>query len=179
MHKQKHLHYAVIGVLGFALLFMAVGFVAYGHIISNGASAKANLSPIHNIGFSADSYEESDISVPARSKVVTSDSLDFSISLQKPGDSYGSVINIVNNGNVDEMISAIKLEGLPEQLANLVDFRVSYDDKEYVGVSQDIDSLIKTGEENRKQLFVTVTYKNDAQNIGPLDLDLSAKLVFD
>ena len=43
MHKQKRLHYAVIGVLGFALLFMAIGFAAYAQLLNNDAFAKKPL----------------------------------------------------------------------------------------------------------------------------------------
>jgi hypothetical protein len=180
MHKQKRLQYAVVGVLGFALLFMSVGFVAYAQLVSgNSAFALRRVEDVHNIGFNAESYDESDTSVAAIEKIITADELEFAIRLEKPGDSYAAKINVVNNGNVDEVLSEIDMNGLDESLADYVDYVIEYEDEDYIGTSYDVNSLIEPGKNNRKQMFVSARYKADAQNIGPLDLRLSTGLVFD
>ena len=39
-------------------------------------------------------------------------------------------------------------------------------------------AILRNGTTDRKQIFINVTYREDAKNIGPINLDLSAKLVF-
>lgn len=179
MQKRKQLQYAVVSVLGFALLFMTIGFAAYAQLTSkDAASAASRVTPIHKVGFDASSYLESDTSVVAAEKAISSDEINFTVNLSQPGDTYAAMLNIVNNGNIIETIDQITMNGLDESLADYVDFRLSYDDEDYIGTSYNVDSDINLGETGRKQLFVTVTYKEDAKNIGPLNLNLSAGLVF-
>ena len=179
MQKQKRYQYAVVGVLGFALLFMSIGFVAYAQMLnSSGASALAQKNIIHAVGFDADSYQESDTSVAANTKAITRDDLVFSVTLAQPGDSYGAMVNIVNNGNVNEVLSEIRMSELPEQYADAIEYKIDYADEEYLGTSYNVNSTISTGEVGRQQLFITVNYKKRAQNLGPITLDLSAGLIF-
>ena len=180
MQKRKKLQYAVVGVLGFALLFMSVGFAAYAQIIDgNNVFALQQLEDVHSVGFDAESYAESDSSIVATEKTITADELEFSVRLEKPGDSYAAKLNIINRGNVDELLTEIDMASLDESLADYVDYRVTFEDEDYIGTSYDVDTQIKPGINNRKQMFVTVRYKADAQNIGPLNLNLTAGLTFD
>jgi len=97
MQKRKQLQYAVVGVLGFALLFMTIGFAAYAQLVSNDtASATSNFKAIHKVGFDADSYLQSEESVEPSVKTITGDTIDFSVRLEHPGDTYAAVINIVD-----------------------------------------------------------------------------------
>jgi hypothetical protein len=179
MQKQKQLQYAVIGVLGFALLFMTVGFAAYAQIAgASNASAISTVAPIHNVGFDADSYLESDTSKAAISKTIVNNNIDFQIKLDKPGDSYAALVNIENNGNVDESVDEIVMSEVPQQYADAIEYKIEYDDEYYIGTSYDVDSVIGRGGANRKQLFITVNYKNDAKNLGPIELILSAGIKF-
>lgn len=180
MQKQKQLQYAVVGVLGFALLFMTIGFAAYAQLTSlDIASATSTLAPVHKIGFEAGSYQESDTSIPALSKSIKSHSIDLSLKLEQPGDSYAALVNIVNDGNVDEILDGVRLSGIDESLANIVDFRVSLDDAVFIGDTDGINMKFSTGGvATREQAMITVEYRSDAENIGPLNLDLSAQISF-
>ena len=176
MHRQKRLHYAVITVVCLALVFMSVGFVAYSHLVEEKNAAA--IVPVHQISFDADSYRESDTSVIATSKVIKEDSISFTITLDKPGDSYGAMINIVNDGNIDEYVKQVNMSSLDANIADYVDYHLTLDDEDYIGTSYNTGVYVGQGEENRKQLFISVEYKADAPNIGPLNLDLSASLDF-
>ena len=159
---------------------MTVGFAAYAQLVSNNdASAMVNQNPVHRVGFDAESYLESDTSVVAREKSITPDEFNFAVRLNQPGDSYATVLNIVNTGNVDEILDEIQMTELDPQTAELVDYRISFDEEDYIGTSYNIGSIINRGSANRKQLFVTVEYKADAKNAGPLDLNLATRLVFE
>lgn len=170
MHKQKHLHYAIITVAGFALLFMVVGFAAYAQL-AGANSASANSRYIRNIGFDTSSYLESDSSVFPSSKSFGKQSLKFSLHLN-PGESYGSVVNIVNKGSDNELLQKIIMEGVPSELANLVDFRVTLNGEDYIGTTEDINLAFLRGELNRQQMFITVESKVS------VDLDLSVAIEF-
>lgn len=178
MQRRKQLQYAVIGVLGFALLFMTVGFAAYAQLVSNNdAAAISYVKPIHKIGFDADSYLQSTTSVTPSEKTITNDEISFKIRLEHPGDVYAAVINIVNHGNVAEILNEIDMTALDAAVADKIDYRLTFDDEDYIGTSYGVSNIINYGEMNRKQLFITVTYK-DGLDAGAIDLDLAASLVF-
>lgn len=178
MQKRKQLQYAVVGVLGFALLFMTIGFAAYAQLVSDDkAAAMSNFKAYHKVGFDASSYLQSEDSVTPSVKTITGDEINFSVRLEKPGDTYAAVINIVNNSNVTEYLSQINMSKLDEKVADKIDYRITFDDEDYIGTSYDIDKNINRSNSARKQMFITVTYK-DGKNAGPIDLDLSAGLVF-
>ena len=178
MQKRKQFQYAVVGVLGFALLFMTIGFAAYAQLVSDDkAAAMSDFKAYHKVGFDADSYLQSEDSVTPSVKTITSDEINFSVRLEKPGDTYAAAINIVNNSNVTEYLSQINMSKLDEKVADKIDYRITFDDEDYIGTSYDIDKNINRGNSARKQMFITVTYK-DGKNAGPIDLDLSAGLVF-
>lgn len=179
MHKRKQLQYAVVGVLGFALLFMTIGFAAYAQLVSNDtASATSNFKAVHKVGFDADSYLQSEESVEPSVKTITGDTIDFSVRLEHPGDTYAAVINIVNHSNVTEIVDQIRMSVLDEKIADKIDYRVTFDDEDYIGTSYEVGVPINRGESARKQMFITVSYKDDAKDDGPVDLNLSAGVAF-
>ena len=151
MHKHKRLHYAIITVAGLALMFMTVGFAAYVQLTSNN-NASANSQYIRNIGFDAGSYLESDTSVVPSSKTISKKSL--SVSLH------------------NELLQKIILEGLPPELASVVDFRVSLNNEDYIGTTENINLAVLRGELNRQQMFVTVNSR------AAVDLNLSVTIDF-
>lgn len=179
MHKQKQFHYAVISVLAFALLFMSVGFAAYAQLVNDDAFAMNSANAVHNVGFDANSYQESESSVMAIEKTIEGNSLTAKLHLEKPGDSYAAVINIVNKGNTAETLSEIQMSQIAPELADYVDYRISFNDEDYIGTSYGVDTVINRGQVGRRQLFITLSYKENAQNIGPLDINISAGLVFE
>ena len=165
-------------MLGFALLFMTVGFAAYAQLVNTDtAAAVSYVKPIHKIGFDADSYLQSTTSVTPSEKTITKDEISFKVRLEHPGDTYAAVINIVNHGNVAEVLKEIDMTALDESVADKIDYRLTFNDEDYIGTSYGINSAINYGEYNREQLFITVTYK-DGPDAGAVDLDLSAGLVF-
>ncbi|MBP5634046.1 hypothetical protein J6X13_03915 [Candidatus Saccharibacteria bacterium] len=167
MHKQKHLHYAIITVAGFALLFMTVGFAAYGQLVS-GNSVAADSRYIRNIGFDAASYNESDTSVLPLARSIGKQSMKLSLHLN-PGETYASMINIVNNGSENELLQKIAIDGLP---ADGVDFRINLSGSEYRETTENIKLAFLRGELNRQQMFVTVEARESA------DLNLAIGLEF-
>ena len=178
MQKRKQFQYAVVGVLGFALLFMTIGFAAYAQLVSDDkAAAMSDFKAYHKVGFDANSYLQSESSVSPSEKTITSDSIDYSIRLERPGDTYAAVINVVNKSNVTEILEQINMSKLDDSVKDKIDYRITFDDEDYIGTSYEIGSNINRGESARKQMFITVTYK-DGKDAGPIDLNLSAGLVF-
>ena len=171
MHKQRHLHYAVISVLGFALLFMTVGFAAYAQFAS-GNNVSAGSQYFRRVGFDAKSYIESDDSISPSTKTISKESFDFSVQLNQ-GEHYYAIINIANYGSDNEILDKITMSGLPEELAGKVDFRVSLSGEDYIGTTDGISLAVLRGDINRQQMFVTVSSQ------VPVSLDLSVALGFD
>ncbi len=180
MQRQKQLQYAVVGVLGFALLFMTIGFAAYAQLTSlDAASAIDAIAPVHNISFDATSYQESDTSVSALSKSIKQHSIDLSVKLAEPGDSYAALVNVVNSGTVDEILDSVHLNGLDESLVDIVDYRISFDNAVFTSNTDGVNINFPTGGASmREQMMITVEYREDAENIGPLNLDLTTRLSF-
>ena len=104
-------------------------------------------------------------------ETITNDEISFSVHLNQ-GETYASVINIVNNGNVNEKLTQLKMTELSPELASKVDFHLSYEGEDYIGSSYGINDVIGRGQGARKQLFITVNAKES------VDLDLAAELVF-
>ena len=179
MQKRKQFQYAVVGVLGFALLFMTVGFAAYAQLVSNDtAAAISSRTTNRKAGFDADSYQQSTTSVTPIEKTISNNEIDFHVILEHPGDSYAAVINVVNNTDANELIDRINMSMLDDNNVDKIDYRITFDDEDYIGTSYDVNKVINRGEAARKQLFITVTYKEDAEDSGPADLNLFAELVF-
>ncbi len=154
---------------------MSAGFVAYANFTNaDKASAKVEEQLAQRVKFDAASYTESDQSVAAKSKTIAGKNIDFSVSLEQPGDRYAAMINIVNDDLTDGIISEIVLSELDEDIAPYVDYYLSFDGQDYIGTSYNVNSLISRGANGRKQMFINVVYKDNSQNVGPINLDLSA-----
>ena len=175
--RNQQYQYAVIAVLGFSLFFMAIGFAAYLRFTSDLNASALTAGLTQRAGFEAGSYQESDSSVTARAKTVRLHEIDFSIHLNK-GEHYAAMINIVNPDNADAVLKKLELSGLGNY-AGIIDYRISLDGEDYIGTTDDINlAILRNGTTDRKQIFINVTYREDAKNIGPINLDLAAKLEF-
>ena len=175
--RNQQYQYAVIAVLGFSLFFMAIGFAAYLRFTSDLNASALTAGLTQRAGFEAGSYQESDSSVTARAKTVRLHEIDFSIRLNK-GEHYAAMINIVNPDNADAVLKKLELSGLGNY-AGIIDYRISLDGEDYIGTTDDINlAVLRNGTTDRKQIFINVTYREDAKNIGPINLDLAAKLEF-
>ena len=179
MHRQNRYQYAVIGVISLSLLFMSIGFVAYSQISGSRNNASAAAHAYRKAGFDASSFQESDTSAPAIDKEISLDTLNFTIELQQPGDSYAAMINIGNYGNVDELLTKISMTELDENLSQYVDYRLTLNGEDYIGTSYDVNYDFKGNTTAREQLFLVAKYKDNAPNVGPLKLNLSAGLTFE
>ena len=177
MQKRKQLQYAVVGVLGFALLFMTIGFAAYAQLVSNDTASAASRTVSRNVGLDAESYLQSEDSVTPSSKTITKEKISLNVTLEHPGDTYAAVINVVNDGNVTETLNRIIMSELDKSIADKIDFHVSYDDKEYTETTYNINEDIDAGFGASKQLFIVAEYK-DGKDVGAINLDLDAKLAF-
>lgn len=176
MQKKKQLQHSVLAVLAFALLFMGVGFLSYLQIVKmDHASALSSHATYRKVGFIADSYREGDGSVLARSKMISSKSIDFSVRLERPGDFYSAMVNVRNDGEVEEVLREIRMSAVDQKN---VEYTVSFGNEDYLGTSYNINQAITLGELGREQLFIYVGYEKDAPASGPLNLDLSVGLSF-
>ncbi len=54
--------------------------------------------------------------------------IDFDISIKKPGDYYEFDVDTVNDGTIDAMIESVEFEGLDNKFNDLVYFDVNYKD---------------------------------------------------
>ena len=101
------------------------------------------------------------------------------IHLEKPGDSYAALVNILNKGNVSETLTEIQMSPIDPALSEYVDYRINFEEEDYIGTSYNVNTVINRGQVGSSQMYITLEYKEDAKNIGPLDLDITAGLVFE
>ncbi|MBR5418700.1 hypothetical protein IK110_00380 [Candidatus Saccharibacteria bacterium] len=176
--RNQQYQYAVIAVLGFALFFMAIGFAAYLRFTNDYNASAVSVGLTQRAGFEAGSYQESDSSAVAKTKTIRMHEFDFSIRLNKPGDHYAAMMNVVNLDNTEAILKKLEMSDLG-RYRDVIEYRIMLDDEDYIGTTDDINlAILRNGTTDRKQIFINVTYREDAKNIGPINLDLSAKLVF-
>ena len=135
----------VIGI-GYALLNSTLN-------ITGNTKVKENSWDVHFENFSPKSG-----SVTATSAGIDTNktSVNYTVTLQKPGDFYEFEVDAVNKGSIDAMINTISNTGLTAAQKKYMTYSVSYSDGTEIAEKQELPA--KTGKETIK---VRVEYKKD------------------
>ena len=156
-----------------AVLFMGIGF----------AYLSSNLTITGNTSVSGNSWniyftnvQVTDGSVDATVAPITSGtnttSIDYTVTLDKPGDFYEFTVDAVNNGTIDAMIESINMTSLDSDVAKYISYNATYED----GTPLAQNDVLKKNK--------TATYKVRVEfkkNISASDLseeDISLTLTF-
>lgn len=101
-------------------------------------------------------------------ELTNSTTVDFSVDLFKPKDSYEFSVDVVNNGSIDAMISSITATELTANQKKLFEYVITYDDGAALKEKQ---LLVHNSSDKYK---VTVRYKDD---ISSTDLTLNNQTI--
>ena len=183
MQKQKSFQLAVIGVLAFAVIFMSVGFAAYSQTLNIG-DAIANIGDTWSVHFDPNSFQRAEGSVIENSKSISDTAIEYSATLEKPGDKFAFSINVVNDGNLDAVLNKIILSNLTEEQQKHIKYSLTYDNSEdqvFTSTTEGLNIGLphNTGSDT-KNVIVTVSYEEaeDDDDIvnEPIDINMVAEL---
>ena len=109
--------------------------------------------------------------------IVTTASLDFSTTLNIPGDFYEFTVDVVNNGSIDAMIkNVIKNPELTSEQTKFLKYEITYENGESISSRQLLEKKTKM------PIKVRVEYRKDLDNsdlpVNQISLDLGLTLEY-
>lgn len=180
MEKKKGMQIMVIAVLAFAILFMSVGFAAYGQnlAINGTATVKANKWSVH---FDTESYAQTTGSVTPTTKTIDNLSVNYNITLEKPGNYYEFTIDVVNDGTFDAVLNSITMSTLSEAQKKYLKYEVTYDNSKYTETDTTLNADLVVNA--TKTVKVRVEYvqpaeSTDLPSTDAVNLSLTAALAY-
>ena len=110
-------------------------------------------------------------------EIKTSSTLEFSTTLNMPGDFYEFVVDVVNSGDIDAMIeNVVKTPDLTEEQAKFLKYEVSYQNGESITTKQLL------AKDTTMPIKVRIEYRKDLSNTdlptGQVVLDLALTLEY-
>ena len=161
-NKRKLIIYALVGVL----MLTTVAYAALSTVlnVSGTVVKKGNL---WNIYFTNPSNASVVGTATGSSINIQASSLNFQVSLYKPGDKVSYTVDIKNGGTIDAVLNSISLTGLDTAKSNSLNYTVTYSD----------GSTIKEGDTlnvgANKTLKITVEFDSTATSIPANDVNLT------
>ena len=161
-NKRKLIIYALIGVL----MLTTVAYASLQTIlnVSGTVVKKGNL---WNIYFTNPSSASVVGTATGSSLNIQASSLNFQVSLYKPGDKVTYTVDIKNGGTIDAVLNSISLTGLDTAKSNSLNYTVTYSD----------GSTIKQGDTLNigasKTLKITVEFDSSATSLPESDVNLT------
>ena len=154
--KQKKFQKNKKAFLLMTVLCMGIGFafLSSNLTITGNTSVSGNKWNVYftNVQVNEASVEAS--VVPTTSGTNTT-SLDYTVTLDKPGDFYEFTVDAVNNGTIDAMIQSINMTSLDTDVAKYLSYTATYS----YGATLDSDDVL---EKNTTETYkVRVEYKTD------------------
>ena len=161
-NKRKLIIYGLLGVL----MLTTVAYASLQTIlnVSGTVVKKGNL---WNIYFTNPSSASIVGTATGSSLNIQASSLNFQVSLYKPGDKVTYTVDIKNGGTIDAVLNSISLTGLDTAKSNSLNYTVTYSD----------GSTIKEGDTlnvgANKTLKITVEFDSNATSIPESDVNLT------
>lgn len=102
--------------------------------------------------------------------------IDYTVKLSKPGDSYSFTVDVVNSGTIDAMVSVVSNTGISDEQKKYVSYSVTYSN----GLEVNTKDSLNAGD--KRKLKVEVRYRTDlsASDLPNEDkpLDLTFKVTY-
>ena len=181
MEKQKSIHFAIIGALTIAVLFMSVGFATYSQMLDFNGSSIENAKQFH-IALDADTYQEGDGSVKADSTTISDDRIDVSVHFDHAGEYYLAMLNVVNNGDYNGILNAIRMPSFEGSEENYIKYSLVFDNDEvFTGSTEELATAINhDAGSNIKTIMIKISYEPTEDFEQPAEgIDISTFAEFD
>ena len=161
-NKRKLIIYALIGVL----MLTTVAYASLQTIlnVSGTVVKKGNL---WNIYFTNPSSASVVGTATGSSLNIQASSLNFQVSLYKPGDKVTYTVDIKNGGTIDAVLNSISLTGLDTASNNNINYTVTYSDGSTIKQDDTLDV------EASRTLKITVEFDSSATSLPVSDVNLT------
>ena len=184
MRKEKGVQNIVIVVLAVAILVMSVGFALYSqnlNITGHATFEKAKWDVHFDTGTNNANFNETS-TIKASSKTIANTSIEYTVTLPKPGDSYSFTIPVKNFGTIDAKLTSITMSTLTEAQAKFITYKLSYAGTDYTQTTTGLSDVLAAGAS--KNVVVTVTYNlpanaEDLPTEQDVTVDLTAQLHYE
>lgn len=155
----------------FSLVFIGVGYA----VISSNLTLNGSMT-LNKITWDVhfENFEELYDNTVSSTHTLTNNntSLTYNVNLNKPGDIFEFTIDVVNNGNIDAMLSNIGKNGLTSAQQQVMDYNVTYLD----GTIPTVKDSLKIGEV--ETLVISVKTKANITNAQLNATDTNLSLTF-
>ena len=164
--NKKNLIYSI-----FLLILLSIG-IGYAYLTSNlsitgSTKVTGNTWDIHfaNLVVNPDSVEAT---TPASIDQTNNTSINYAITLDKPGDFYEFTVDIVNAGSIPGKINLVTINGITSEVEDIIDYSITYSNNKLVQVNDILNA------NSSKNIKVRIYFIED---ITPEDLlDTEANL---
>ena len=164
----------------FILIILFIG-IGYAYLTSNltlsGSTKLAgNTWDIHFANLVVNSSSVS-TSTPATIDSNDNTSIDYEVTLDKPGDYYEFTVDIVNAGSITGKISLLTNTGIPSNLEDIIDYSIVYTNK---NTPVQLNDMLNHN--SSKNIKVRVSFIEDISNSDlpsdDIDLDLTLSITY-
>lgn len=170
MEKQNSFHFAVIGILTLAVLFMSVGFATFSQSLDiNGSSVRGTKQ--FDISLDATSYQLGEGSVKPSSSTITDDRLDFTMTFHERGEYFLASLNVQNFGDLDGVIDTVRMPSYDPAKGDFIKYTILYDNDEIlVGSQEELNYVINSAVgSNIKTMVVKAVFEPSENYVIPAE----------
>lgn len=173
IHKQKNKRLITIAIL---LLLISIGFAYLTATLEMDglAGVKGNTWKIYFDNVEVYKGATLATTTPTTTGTDTTD-LEYSVTLNKPGDVYKFYVDIVNAGSLDAMVNIVKKTDLTDEQKKYLNYTVTYADETPI---EQLNLLAKKSGDTPTidTIVVTIEYKKDvAEDNLPSTADVTIK----
>ena len=193
MRKEGRTQNFIIALFGIAIVAMSIGFAAYTTTLTigggSGNTANATFTPTEwSVHYDDTGYVANTAAgyIAPSTHSVTNTDIQFSVTLNRPGDKCEFTVPVVNDGDFDAYLNSITMS---DPNLDFVTWKLTYDGQDYTETTTGIQNNVlpyQAGNNNAnvKNLKVYVEYAMPATTAGlPTDqnktVSFTASLVFD
>lgn len=150
IRKEQRIRLIVLFTI-FSIIFIGVGYAIFTTSLNINGTVDVDKTDwdVHfeNLQIVEDTTGDARATIRNTNTVV-----DYTVSLEKPGDTFSFTVDVVNDGTVDAMIGVIAPSGLTEEQEKYINYNVHYDDDIELELNQELES------KDTKTIIVEVEY---------------------
>ena len=158
MEKKRNGQLIIIGVLAFAILFMAVGFAAYAQNLN--IQGNVTVKPVKwSVHWKSGSFAKQADSVDITESNVTNTDVSFTATLTKPGDKVHFKVTAINDGDFDAVLNQITFDSIPAAQQKYLTFTIKYAGNTYTDTTaNNLNIDLPASGTNEAEVEVTAAY---------------------
>ncbi len=178
MKKSFNASTVSVLLLSIAFVIMSVGFASYSQTLNINGTVTAKKAE-WKVQFKENSYAESQGSVTADTKELTTTAMTYTATLN-PGEFYEFTVDVENAGTIAATLNSITMSPLTEEQAKYINYTLTYDSTEYTKTTSNISNDLAVNATKTAKVRVEYVFPEDAADLPSEDvkITLSANLNF-